>query len=676
MSEVENKPVKLRIMLGWAGMVLVLILLVAAYFVRSYGYSVDDSYITYRYALHLAEGQGLVFNLGERYYGTTAVGWAVTIALATKLLHLVGAVSGVAALQSIDVPQVAVMCSAISLAVIALMVVAILRPRDSIVKWFLCGLAAVALFTAYPFNEVAGHETYAFLAAALAASVLLFVKDRPVAAAAVFALATSFRPDAVLSIGAALLIDWRLSSLSLKSYLLSQRALRLILVFGALVVAYLAVLAFYFGSPIPGTLAAKKVQVQLGYWPLYSMKVVGAFVARSVGVLGGAFAGLGLVLLLVFGLRVQPGAAASTAQRGAAALLSTALFGAISFTAYLLLNVTFWQWYGVPVAFCLLAAGAAGWLFAIEAAAAAVRGRPQAPLWLRRLVPALPALVLLVLAGGSLKDLNWWLNSKNVNHHISAYTEVADYIKRERPDGAVIQMNEPGSFAYRLGSKFKVVDELGLITAGEAQALARNDHTFLVDSAKPDYLVCSWKGSYTICDTEVANSRFELVGTFNKDFWQPHLGQGARLFRALRPDQQASAAAPAPVNDSAMSHVSEVVLGDQWGKVQPATSPGDLFVHPGAKTPTVFTFDCRTDCTALRVAAHIADLPKDAPAEAGRVGVTVLASDGVEIMPRVVVDRQHPLPASALKARQQKISIKVDNNGDPSFDWLILELGQ
>lgn len=670
MSDVVNKPVWLRTMLGWGGMVLVLMLLAVTYVARNYSYSVDDSYITYRYALHLAEGQGLVFNLGERYYGTTAVGWAVTLAIATKLAHLLGAVFGVATLQQIDVPQVAVTCSAISLTVIALAAVAILRPRDSIAKWLLCGLAAVALFTAYPFNEVAGHETYAFLAAALAASVLLFVKDLPVAAAVVFALATSFRPDAVLSIGAALLIDWRLSGASFKSYLFSQRALRLILVFGVLVAAYLAVLTFYYGSPIPGTLAAKKVQVQLGYWPLYSVKVVGAFVARSLGVLGAAFVGLGLVLLLVFGLRGHRGAAASPAQHGVTALLATGLFGVISFAGYLLLNVTFWQWYGVPVVFCLLAAGAAGWLLAIEATSTAVRDLPHAPLWVRRLVPVLPTLVLLVLAGGSLKDLNWWIHSKNINQHISAYTEVVDYIKRERPEGAVIQIAEPGSFGYRLGSKFKVVDELGLITAGQAQALQRKDHTFLVNSAKPDYLVCSWKGSYTICDTEVANSRFELIGTFNKDFWQPNLGNGARLFRARRAGQQGLA----PGGVSAMSHVSEVVLGDQWGKVQPAISAGELFVHPGSQTPTAFTFDCRTDCTALRVSAHISDLPKDAPSAAGSVGVTVLASDGTEVMPRVVVDRQHPLLASALKADHSKVRIKIDNNGDPSFDWLIIGL--
>lgn len=295
---------------------------------------------------------------------------------------------------------------------------------------------------------------------------------------------------------------------------------------------------------------------------------------------------------------------------------------------------------------------------------------PHGELWVRRLVPVVPALVLLVLAGGSLKDLNWWMHSKNVNQHVWAYTEVAQYIKSERPDGAVIQMAEPGSFAYHLGSRFSVADELGLITAGQAQALQRNDHTFLVDSAKPDYLVCSWKGSYTICDTEVANSRFELVGTFNKDFWQPNLGNGARLFRARRVGQQALA----PVGVSAISLVSEVVLGDRWGKVQPATSSGDLFIHPGAQTPTVFTFDCRTDCSALRISAHISDLPKDAPSAVGSVGVTVLASDGTEVMRRVVVDRQHPLLDTALKAGQSKIRIKIDNNGDPSFDWLIIRL--
>ena len=41
----------------------------------------DDAWITYRYAHNLASGEGLVYNVGERYLGTSAPGYAVMLAV-------------------------------------------------------------------------------------------------------------------------------------------------------------------------------------------------------------------------------------------------------------------------------------------------------------------------------------------------------------------------------------------------------------------------------------------------------------------------------------------------------------------------------------------------------------------------------------------------------------------
>lgn len=60
---------------------VILCVLGTHYLLRNLGYSVDDSFITYRYAYHLKEGFGLVFNVGEAYYGTTAAGYAVLLAV-------------------------------------------------------------------------------------------------------------------------------------------------------------------------------------------------------------------------------------------------------------------------------------------------------------------------------------------------------------------------------------------------------------------------------------------------------------------------------------------------------------------------------------------------------------------------------------------------------------------
>lgn len=44
-----------------------LALLIVMYVRHNLSFTIDDSYVTYRYAYHFAEGYGLVFNVGERY---------------------------------------------------------------------------------------------------------------------------------------------------------------------------------------------------------------------------------------------------------------------------------------------------------------------------------------------------------------------------------------------------------------------------------------------------------------------------------------------------------------------------------------------------------------------------------------------------------------------------------
>jgi hypothetical protein len=67
-------------------LLLVVALLAAAHAASFLGYGpCDDDFITYRYARNLVEGQGLVFNPGERVEGFSAPGWTLLVALALKL---------------------------------------------------------------------------------------------------------------------------------------------------------------------------------------------------------------------------------------------------------------------------------------------------------------------------------------------------------------------------------------------------------------------------------------------------------------------------------------------------------------------------------------------------------------------------------------------------------------
>lgn len=47
--------------------------------------TIDDAFITFRYARHLADGNGLVFNLGERVEGVTSLSWTLLLAFVETL---------------------------------------------------------------------------------------------------------------------------------------------------------------------------------------------------------------------------------------------------------------------------------------------------------------------------------------------------------------------------------------------------------------------------------------------------------------------------------------------------------------------------------------------------------------------------------------------------------------
>ncbi len=66
--------------LFWAGLAVYTTL-----FVLFWNYTVDDSYISYRYAENLAGGRGLTFNPGERVEGYSNLLWILLLSLPTRL---------------------------------------------------------------------------------------------------------------------------------------------------------------------------------------------------------------------------------------------------------------------------------------------------------------------------------------------------------------------------------------------------------------------------------------------------------------------------------------------------------------------------------------------------------------------------------------------------------------
>lgn len=495
---------------------LLVVFLAWLYYSRNKNFSVDDSFITFTYTSNLVHGNGLVFNVGERYYGTTALGYAVLLAASYRAMTVVA--------PAVTIPNVSVLLSAIALAGTCLML--LWASLKSVRQTWLIAPLFIAftlfVFCGRSFNEVAGHETSAFLAVSLAAT-LLAAFQRPFSAGFVLAMAATLRPDALLFaplIGAGILLNGKNLLTPWRSAAFLRFSLGLLL----LMVPWWGWTTFYFGSPIPGTLEAKQAQVPFGYWAHYDLATVFSYLQTHVGVLL-----LALCLVAVGCLVVRIVSSRGRAQRLIGSPMTFVvfcwtLFCVFSVSIYCFFDVSFWKWYGVPVVFSLVVC-AYGSAIALSETAVTVRQ-------VRVLGLAFSLVLVVTLANtGNIVD---WAKTDNVNPHLRAYYETADFLTSAAPQGAVVETAEPGSLAFRLGPKFTVVDELGLTTPGVAEASLDGDNTYANRTYKADYLICSWTGTYSACSHPEVMANYRLVGEFDEEFWKPRVDRGALVYQRIR----------------------------------------------------------------------------------------------------------------------------------------------
>ncbi len=208
--------------------------------------SIDDAYITFRYAQNILDDEGFVYNPGERVMGTTTP-------LYTLCMTALGALSGG---TEAPFPWLALGFNAVADALTCLLL------------WRLgktVGLPRAGVFAAFawalePFSvtfAIGGLETslYVFL---LTAAATAYAEKRPLLAAMSAALSLLTRPDALILI-APLMLDrlWRSLKLNEKLKWSEMTA------FFLPTLAWLAFATFYFGSPIPHSVQAKTAAYQL-----------------------------------------------------------------------------------------------------------------------------------------------------------------------------------------------------------------------------------------------------------------------------------------------------------------------------------------------------------------------------------------------------------------------------
>lgn len=213
--------------------------------------TIDDAYITYRYARNILAGEGFVYNPGERVLGTTTP-------LYTLSLVSIAAFSG---RTQANFPVIALVLNAIF---------------DSITAWLLwklgirlrskfAGVTAALLWAIAPFSvtfAIGGLETSLYVLL-LTATVYAHLQKHHTQTAFLAALSLLTRPDALILLGPVILD--RLVQIIRQNNLKTDRRLPYQegLAFGIPTIAWFGFATLYFGSPIPHSVMAKTLAYRL-----------------------------------------------------------------------------------------------------------------------------------------------------------------------------------------------------------------------------------------------------------------------------------------------------------------------------------------------------------------------------------------------------------------------------
>ncbi|NPV77969.1 MAG: hypothetical protein HPY59_16535 [Anaerolineae bacterium] len=239
----HSAPASSRFALALAGLkqpvfqlVLVMALTLAGrlFYVLFTGFATDDAFITFRYAHMLAEGQGFVYNPGERVYGTTTP--LFTFLIAGWLL-----ISGSSPLVGARlVEMIAAMGAS------AFTYLAVRRLGGSLLQQTLAGLSLGLCISQWS-HDTNGMET-ALLPCLMAASWFALAAKQYTWAGILCGLLLWTRLDTIL---------WPLALTFAALFEDRRAAIRMGLIAAAMYSPWLIFASIYFGSPIPHTVAAK-----------------------------------------------------------------------------------------------------------------------------------------------------------------------------------------------------------------------------------------------------------------------------------------------------------------------------------------------------------------------------------------------------------------------------------
>jgi arabinofuranosyltransferase len=175
----------------WIAFLVLAAMAVFVYNSVTYDFTQDDAYISFRYAANFLDGEGLVYNAGERVEGYTNFLWVMLMALFKEIF-------------GVDYLLTSRFFGVLSGAFVFYLLYLLLRSHFQQVPWLIYSALAVMLLSnqSLAYWSIASLETSAFACMALAALVAEYRK--PQLTPALLVIATLLRPEGVVVFGAVL----------------------------------------------------------------------------------------------------------------------------------------------------------------------------------------------------------------------------------------------------------------------------------------------------------------------------------------------------------------------------------------------------------------------------------------------------------------------------------------
>jgi arabinofuranosyltransferase len=214
--------------------------------------TIDDAYITYRYASNLLDGRGFVYNEGEKVLGTTTPLYALTLA---GLGSLFGG-------SDAPFPWISLFINAAADAVTCLLLIGMGKRLGFLPP----GIAAAALWAFAPWSvtfAIGGMET-SFIIALMTGTFYFYSREKPVPAALLASLCLLTRPDSLLFI-LPLVLDRIRRTLPKSRINPNPNPISLPEAFAFILpsLTWFIIATAYYGKPLPNSISAKIVAYNL-----------------------------------------------------------------------------------------------------------------------------------------------------------------------------------------------------------------------------------------------------------------------------------------------------------------------------------------------------------------------------------------------------------------------------